>query len=224
MRAIDSGRGHEGCRKATQEIAMPIALPQLDYSFDALEPHISSATLRTHHGKHHGTYVDRTNKLIEGSPLAGAPLEEIVRQAAQRRGSDATMSKLFNNAGQAWNHMFYWRSLRPAGGPKPRGELADEIRITFGGQAQLEEALMSAGTEQFGSGWAWLVVDGPALRVVTTANADSPIVHQQRPLLAIDVWEHAYYLDYHERRADHLAAVVKHLLCWEFATENFARG
>jgi Fe-Mn family superoxide dismutase len=203
---------------------MPITLPHLDYSFDALEPHISSATLKTHHGKHHKTYVDRTNKLIEGSPLAGAALEEIVRQAAQRRGNDETMGKLFNNAAQAWNHAFYWRSLHPPGGPKPRGELADEIRATFGSQTQLEEALKSAASEQFGSGWAWLVVDAGKLRVVTTSNADTPIVHQQRPLLAIDVWEHAYYVDYHERRPDHLAAVITHLLSWEFAAQNFARG
>jgi Fe-Mn family superoxide dismutase len=203
---------------------MPIQLPHLDYSFDALEPHISSATLKTHHGKHHKTYVEKTNKLIEGSPLSGASLDEIVQQAAQRRADDEAMGKLFNNAAQAWNHAFYWRSLRPPSAAKPRGELADEIRAAFGGQAQLEEALKSAATEQFGSGWAWLVLDGRTLRVVTTSNADTPMVHRQRPLLAIDVWEHAYYLDYHERRAEHVGAVIAHLLNWDFATQNIARN
>jgi superoxide dismutase, Fe-Mn family len=159
---------------------MPIELPALDYAFDALEPHISGDTLRIHHGKHHRSYVEKANKLIQGTPLAGASLEEIVRQSAQRRSSDVEMGKLFNNASQAWNHAFYWRPLRPAGGPKPQGELADEIRAAFGSQAQFEQALQAAATEQFGSGWAWLVVDGGKLRIVTTSNADSPLLAPQR--------------------------------------------
>jgi superoxide dismutase, Fe-Mn family len=202
---------------------MPIELPALDYSLDALEPHISGDTVRTHYNKHHRTYVDKTNKLIHRTPLAGASLEEIVRQSAQRKTSDAEMGKVFNNASQAWNHAFYWRSLRPAGGPKPTGELSDEIRAAFGSHAQFEEALKTAASEQFGSGWAWLVVDGSKLRVVTTSNADSPLVTQQRPLLVVDVWEHAYYVDYQERRPEHLSAVIAHLLNWKFAEQNFAR-
>jgi Fe-Mn family superoxide dismutase len=200
---------------------MPIALPHLDYSFDALEPHISSTTLKTHHGKHHKAYVDKTNKLIAGTPLASATLDEVVRHAAQRRSSDSAMAKLFNQAAQAWNHDFYWRSLRPPSTAKPKGALADGIRGTFGSQPQFEEALQGAASEQFASGWAWLVLEGHTLRIVTTGNADTPIVRGQRPLLAIDVWEHAYYLDYQEKRPEHLKAVIGNLLNWDFAASNY---
>ncbi|HVQ02813.1 MAG TPA: superoxide dismutase [Burkholderiaceae bacterium] len=202
---------------------MPIQLPALEYGFDALEPHISSTTLKTHHGKHHKTYVEKANQLLEGTPLAGATLEDIVRQAAQRKASDEKMAKLYNNAGQAWNHAFYWRSLRPQGGAKPQGALADAIRSAFGSQDKLDEQLKTAGAERFGSGWAWLVQDGQTLRVVTTSNADSPLTTSQRALLTIDVWEHAYYLDYQERRPDHLGAVIANLLNWDFAAQNFSR-
>lgn len=202
---------------------MPIQFPALEYGFDALEPHISRDTLKTHHGKHHKTYVEKANQLIEGTPLAGTTLEEIVRQAAQRKASDEKMAKLYNNAGQAWNHAFYWRSLRPPGGPQPQGALADAIKSAFGSQAKLHEQLETAATAQFGSGWAWLVQDGATLRVVTTSNADSPLTTPQRPLLTLDVWEHAYYLDYQERRPDHLAAVIANLLNWEFAAQNLSR-
>jgi Fe-Mn family superoxide dismutase len=201
---------------------MPLELPRLDYAFDALEPHISASTLKTHHGKHHKTYVEKANKLLEGSALAGATVEEIVRQAAQRKASDEKMAKLYNNAGQAWNHAFYWRSLHPPGGAKPSGAFADAIRSAFGSQAKLEDQLKTAATEHFGSGWAWLVLDGSTLRVVTTSNADSPLTTAQRPLLTLDVWEHAYYLDYHERRPEHLAAVIGNLIHWDFAAQNFA--
>ena len=143
---------------------MPIELPRLDYTFDALEPHLSSTTLKTHHGKHHKTYVEKANKLLEGTPLSGATIEEVVRQAAQRKASDEKMAKLYNNAGQAWNHSFYWRSLRPPGGAKPAGAFADAIRSAFGGQDKLEERLKTAAADQFGSGWAWLVLDGSTLR------------------------------------------------------------
>jgi Fe-Mn family superoxide dismutase len=200
---------------------MTIELPHLEYSFDALEPHISGATLKTHHGKHHKAYVEKTKELVADTPLAGAGLEEIVRHAAQRRTAENAMAKLFNQAAQAWNHAFYWRSLRPPGGAKPRGALGDAIRGTFGSQAQFEDSLKTAATEQFASGWAWLVLDGRSLRIMTTSNADTPLVHGQRPLLAIDVWEHAYYLDYHERRPEHLSAVIGHLLNWDFAAHNF---
>ena len=202
---------------------MPIQLPALEYGFDALEPHISGDTLRTHHGKHHKTYVEKANKLIEGTPLAGATLEEIVRQAAQRKSSDEKMAKLYNNAGQAWNHAFYWRSLRPPGGAQPQGALGDAIKSSFGGVDKLGEQLKTAGADQFGSGWVWLVQDGTALRVVSTSNADSPLTTPQRPLLTLDVWEHAYYLDYQERRPDHLAAAIANLLNWDFAAQNFSR-
>ena len=160
---------------------MPIELPRLDYAFDALEPHISS-----HHPQDATTASTtrptskRPTSCSKALRCAGATLEEIVRQAAQRKASDEKMAKLYNNAGQAWNHAFYWRSLRPPGGTKPQGALADAIASAFGSQAKLEEQLKTAATEQFGSGWAWLVLDGTVLRVVTTSNADSPLATPQR--------------------------------------------
>ena len=185
---------------------MPIELPQLPYSNDALEPIISARTLQTHHGKHHRAYVDKTNALLGG---AGGTLEEIVARAA----GDASKKALFNNAAQAWNHAFYWRSLRPkGGGPAPQ----EFVRL-------LDE-LKTAAVNHFGSGWAWLVRDGTEVRVVTTSNADTPIVHGQTPLLVIDVWEHAYYLDHQERRAAYVGAVVDSLLNWDFATANLKRN
>lgn len=177
---------------------MRIELPQLSYPLDALEPFISARTLSIHYGKHHRAYVDRTNALIGESR---ASLEEIVAGAA----GNPAKKVLFNNAAQAWNHAFYWRSLRPTGGRVPR---------EF---AKWAEALKTAANGHFGSGWVWLVRDGVDLKVVSTANADTPLVHGQVPLLVIDVWEHAYYLDHQERRADYVAGVVDHLLNWELA-------
>ena len=184
---------------------MRIELPRLPYPHDALEPFISARTLEIHHGKHHRAYVDKTNALAGAS---GESLEQIIARAA----GDPAKKVLLNNAAQAWNHAFYWRSLRPEGGRAPR-ELA-----------KWTEALKSAALGHFGSGWAWLVREGPDLKVVTTSNADTPLVHGQVPLLAIDVWEHAYYLDYQERRAEHVAAVVDRLLDWDFAAANLRRA
>ena len=204
---------------------MPLVLPPLTYPYDSLEPFISNATLKTHHGKHHRAYVDKVNALTEGTALAGESLEAIVRRSAQQRtAADPLMTAVFNNAAQAWNHAFYWHSLRPHGGPGPQAALAARILSDFGGLAPLGDALKSAATGHFGSGWAWLVVHNNTLEVVTTANADTPIVHGQAPLLVIDVWEHAYYLDHQERRSAYVAAVVDHLLDWEFASRNFERA
>ena len=203
---------------------MTIELPHLPYAHDALEPFISSITLRTHHGKHHRAYVDKVNALIEGTPLARETLDVIVTQAAQRSGTDAATTLLFNQAAQAWNHAFYWQSLRPQGSPVPRAALAARVRSDFGGLAALLGGLKSAATGHFGSGWAWLVVHEGTLKVVTTSNADTPIVHGQVPLLVIDVWEHAYYLDHQERRAAYVTGVVDQLLDWEFASRNFDRA
>ena len=183
---------------------MPVELPPLPYPLEALEPHISARTLATHHGKHHRAYVDKTNALAGEN--AGS-LEEIVVRAA----GDAAKQALFNNAAQAWNHAFYWRSLRPQARRPAQGPLADPA---------LPEKLKAAAKNHFGSGWAWLVRDGGELKVVTTGNADTPLVRGQVPLLVIDVWEHAYYLDHQERRAAYVDAVVDHLLNWEFAEEN----
>jgi Fe-Mn family superoxide dismutase len=203
---------------------MPIELPNLPYPYDALEPYISGATLTTHYGKHHRAYVDKTNALVNDTPLAGATLEAIAQASAQRAAADPAMRTLFNNAAQAWNHAFYWSSLRPQGGRGPQGALAARIRAEFGDEERFATAFKAAATGHFGSGWAWLVLDGKALKVMTTSNADTPIVHGQVPLLVIDVWEHAYYLDHQERRAAYVAGAVDHLLNWEFAGRNFERA
>jgi superoxide dismutase, Fe-Mn family len=199
---------------------MPFTLPELPYGHEALEPLISSATLKLHHGAHHRGYVDRLNALVKDD----AALEAVIRRSARRAATDATERAIFNNAAQAWNHAFYWSSLRPQGsGGAPRGVLAERIAATFGGQARLVEQLKAAALAVFGSGWTWLVSDGGVLRITSTPNADSPIAHGQQPLLALDVWEHAYYLDYQSRRAEYVSAVVDHLLNWEFAERNFAQ-
>jgi Fe-Mn family superoxide dismutase len=198
---------------------MQITLPQLPYPYDALEPHISRSTLEIHHGKHHRAYVEKAKTLAGQVRLAEQPLERIIQQTA---GEDRHRA-LFNNAAQAWNHAFYWRSLRPGGGGKPHGEIAERVKADFGGHDAFVEQFAAAATGQFGSGWAWLVLDGDRVKVTTTSNADTPLAHGQRPLLTIDVWEHAYYLDYQNRRADYAAAVIRHLLNWDFANRNLSR-
>ena len=200
---------------------MSIELPNLPYAYEALEPLISETTLKTHYGKHHRAYVDKTNALVKGTPFAGSALESVVRQCAWRTAVDSATMPLFNNAAQAWNHAFYWRSLRPKGGRGPRGALAEAISSVFGDERRFAEAFKSAATGHFGSGWVWLVVEDGVLKIMTTSNADTPIAHGQAPLLVIDVWEHAYYLDYQERRAAYVAGVVDHLLDWEFAERNY---
>jgi Fe-Mn family superoxide dismutase len=197
---------------------MTIELPDLPYPRDALAPYISAETLDVHHGKHHKAYVDKTNALIAGTPLADSPLEEIVRQSAR----DRAIGTLFNNAAQAWNHGFYWRSMRPQGGGRPDGALARKIETSFKSFDGFAEAFKAAAVNQFGSGWGWLVLEGGSLRVVATANADTPLVHGQAPLLTIDVWEHAYYLDYKNVRADYVARFLDRLVNWESAGANLA--
>lgn len=196
---------------------MPLTLPPLPYAYDALEPFISATTLKLHHGVHHAGYVDRANALVRGTALEGLPLRAVVERSA----GDPAARNLFNSAAQAWNHAFFWRSLHAAGrraAPSPR--LAARIAREFGGQTELLERLKSAALAVFGSGWAWLLERDGRLRVETTANADCPIVGGAIPALVIDVWEHAYYLDYQARRAEYLGNVVEHLLDWEFAERN----
>ena len=202
---------------------MSIELPSLPYAYDALEPVISSATLKTHHGAHHRAYVDKVNTLVRDTPVADSSLETIMQWSARGAANDGSVA-IFNNAAQAWNHTFYWRSLRPAGekGARPRGRLAALIASGFGSYGGFVDAFKSAATSHFGSGWAWLIINQGMLDIVTTSNADTPIVHGQTPLLVIDVWEHAYYLDYKERRAAYVENVVNDLLDWEFADRNFA--
>ena len=198
----------------------PFSLPRLPYAEDALAPVISARTVQFHHGKHQKTYVDTLNELIAGTDLADQPLEAIIRATAGK----ADKSKIFNNAAQAWNHAFYWRCLRPGGGGDPKGALRDQIASAFGSVDKFRKEFSEAAVTQFGSGWAWLVADGGKLKVVKTANADVPFTSGQNPLLALDVWEHAYYLDYQNRRADHVEALIGKLLNWEFAAENLAKA
>ena len=199
---------------------MQLTLPQLSYPYNALEPFISRSTLEIHHGKHHRAYVEKTKELAKDVRLADQPLETIILQTA---GKDAHRA-LFNNAAQAWNHAFYWRSLLPRSGGKPDGELAARIDADFGSFEAFANQFVAAAAGQFGSGWAWLVSDGDHLRITATANADTPLVHGQTPLLTLDVWEHAYYLDYQNRRMDYVTALITHLLNWDFANRNLSRA
>jgi len=195
------------------------ALPPLPYELSALEPVISAKTLSFHHGKHHKAYVDKTNELISGTPFAELPLEEIVLRTA----GDEHQTSLFHNAAQAWNHAFYWRCLRPLGHSDAiPANLARKIKDSFGDVAALKQQFAKAAIEQFGSGWAWLVLDGAQLRICKTSDADDPLPQRLRPLLTVDVWEHAYYLDYQNRRPDHVHAVLDRLMNWEFAASNLA--
>ncbi|HEX4389128.1 MAG TPA: superoxide dismutase [Steroidobacteraceae bacterium] len=195
------------------------SLPALPYAMSALEPVISAKTLSFHHGKHHKAYVDKLNELIAGTPFAGQSLEEIILSTAAQEAHVA----IFDNAAQAWNHSFYWRCLRPVGHSDTiPATLARQIKDSFGDLASLKEQFGKAAIEQFGSGWAWLVADGSRLRVIKTGNADGPLPKHLRPLLTIDVWEHAYYLDYQNRRPDHVHAVLDRLMNWEFAAANLA--
>jgi len=195
---------------------MAIQLPDLPYAKDGLAPYISSNTLEFHHGKHHRAYVDNMNKLIAGTELANESLETIVKKTV----GDAAKSGLFNNAAQVWNHSFYWQCMKPNGGGKPNGKVAEKINETWESFDKFVEELKNAGVTQFGSGWAWLVVDGGKLKVIKTANADTPIAHGIKPLLTVDVWEHAYYLDYQNRRPDYLATFIEKLINWDFVKAN----
>jgi Fe-Mn family superoxide dismutase len=195
---------------------MAINLPDLPYAKEALAPYISANTLDFHYGKHHKTYVDNLNKLIEGTELAGKSLEEIIKIAAK----DSSKTGIFNNAAQVWNHSFYWQCLKKGGGGAPSGAIAAKINAAWGSFDKFTEELKNAGITQFGSGWAWLVLEGGQLKITKTANADTPIAHGQKPLLTIDVWEHAYYLDYQNRRPDYLAAVIQNLINWNFVNSN----
>jgi Fe-Mn family superoxide dismutase len=193
---------------------MAIELPPLPYADDALDPHISARTISFHYGKHHATYVANLNGLIEGTPDADKSLEQII--------ADAGPGGLFNNAAQVWNHTFYWNSMAPSGGGDPSGDLAAAIDKSFGSASAFKEELVTKGKGNFGSGWTWLVKDGDGLAVINTDDADTPIKHGQTPLLTVDVWEHAYYLDYQNARPAYLETFVDKLLNWEFAASNFA--
>lgn len=197
---------------------MQLTLPELPYAYDALQPHISRATLEIHHDKHHRGYIEKVNELAIEAHLTYQPLEAIILKTAGQN----MYQELFKNAAQAWNHAFYWRSLSPDGGGEPHGEITRRIAADFEGYKPFAKKLADAALAQFGSGWTWLVLDGDKLKITRTSNADTPIAHGHAPLFAIDVCEHAYYLDYQNNRAEYVAAVIEHLLNWEFANENLS--
>ncbi|HYG27475.1 MAG TPA: superoxide dismutase [Caulobacteraceae bacterium] len=195
---------------------MGFTLPPLPYAQGALEPFISARTMEFHHGKHHKAYVDTTNRLVAGTALEGADLVEVVRRA-KASGDD----RLRNQAGQVWNHSFFWQCMAPGGGGEPSGELAERIARDFGGFDAFAQAFSKEATSHFASGWGWLVLRGERLEVTSLHDGDSPVAHDDiRPVLTVDVWEHAYYLDYQNQRASFVEAFLKNLVDWDFAARN----
>ena len=194
---------------------MAFELPPLPYAIDALAPHISQETLEFHHGKHHQTYVTNLNNLVAGTDDEHASLEDLIMKADNP-------GPLFNNAAQVWNHTFYWHSMAPGGGGAPSGEVADAINSAFGSYDDFRAKFAEAATTQFGSGWAWLVHDGSKLDVIKTANADLPMRHSAKALLTIDVWEHAYYIDFRNARPNYITTFLDSLVNWDFVAQNLA--
>lgn len=197
---------------------MTFELPALPYPDTALQPAISADTMRLHHGKHHQAYVTALNNLVKNGPLASKSLEEIVRLTASDK--DEAKVPIFNNAGQHWNHGFFWQSMKPNGGGAPTGELAQRIQRDFGGIDKFKEMFQAAAVGQFGSGWAWLIAEKDELKIMKTSNAMTPIAMGKKPLITCDVWEHAYYLDYQNRRPDFVKAFLDRLVNWDFAAAN----
>ena len=191
----------------------------LPYDMAALEPHMSKQTFEFHYGKHHAGYVTNLNNLVKDSPMAEMSLDDVVKGSF----GDASKAGIFNNAAQVWNHDFYWKSMKPNGGGSPTGELAAKIDADLGGLDKFKEAFKAAGATQFGSGWAWLVNDNGTLKITKTGNAENPLVHGQTPLLTMDVWEHAYYLDYQNRRPDYISTFLDSLINWDFAAANLKK-
>ncbi|MEA2748745.1 MAG: superoxide dismutase, Fe-Mn family [Myxococcales bacterium] len=194
---------------------MAFTLPELPYAKDALSPHISAETLEYHHGKHHKAYVDKLNELLAGKPEASKSLDEVIMSSE---------GPVFNNAAQIWNHTFYWSSMKAKGGGEPTGDLAAAITRDFGGFDKFKTEFTQAGITQFGSGWAWLVLEGGKLKVTKTPNADLPMKHGQKALLTMDVWEHAYYIDYRNARPKYIETFLTSLANWDFALENLKKG
>jgi Fe-Mn family superoxide dismutase len=191
---------------------MPIILPELPFDKGALSPHISEKTIEFHYGKHHKTYVEKTNALIQDTDLVEYDLETII----QKTSKDNSKAVIFNNAAQVWNHSFYWNCMKPGGGSAPFGAIAQTIDAAFGSYDKFADEFKNAAITQFGSGWVWLVLKDGNAEIMKTSNADTPIAHGLKPLLVVDVWEHAYYLDYQNRRPDYLSAFMEHLINWDF--------
>jgi len=195
---------------------MALTLPDLPFPNSALEPYISAKTFEFHHGKHHKAYVDTGNKLIAGTEFENMDPESILKKVV----GDSSKATIFNNVAQAWNHSFFWKCMKPKGGGAPTGPVAQKIQSDFGNFEKFAEEFKNAGVTQFGSGWAWLVQKGGKLEIMKTANADTPIAHGTTPLLTVDVWEHAYYLDYQNRRADFIQAFIENIINWDFVNSN----
>ena len=192
---------------------MAFELPALPYAQDALAPHISAETLEYHYGKHHQTYVTNLNNLVKGTEFENASLEDVILKSE---------AGLFNNSAQVWNHTFYWNSMKPGGGGAPTGEIADAVNSAFGSYDEFKAKFAEAATTQFGSGWAWLVDSGSGLEIMKTSNADLPLKHSSKALLTIDVWEHAYYIDFRNARPNYISTFLDHLVNWDFAAQNLA--
>ena len=201
---------------SASQVSSAISLPPLPYAQNALAPYISENTISFHYGKHHQAYVKNTIDKIAGTELEKATLEEIIKATANK----ASLTAVFNNAAQVFNHTFYWNSMKPGGGGKPTGEIGRRIEKDFGGYENFRKEFVGAALGQFGSGWAWLATDGKSLKVVKTPNAENPITQGLTPLLTIDVWEHAYYLDYQNRRKDFVEVSLDKLVNWAFAEKN----
>lgn len=199
---------------------MAFELPPLPFAKDALEPHMSARTLEFHHDKHHAAYVTNLNNLVKDSPLAKESLDDVIKATAK----DESKVGIFNNAAQVWNHTFFWNCLKKGGGGKPSGDIAKRIDADLGGYDKFVEQFKQAGATQFGSGWAWLVLDGGKLKVTKTPNAVNPLSQGQTALLTIDVWEHAYYLDFQNKRPDFIATFLDHLVNWDYAERNLQAG
>lgn len=194
-------------------------LHPLPYKDTALEPYISQKTISFHYGKHHQGYINKLNAQVQNTAFAHLSLEDIVKNTANKVEHKA----VFNNAAQAWNHAFYWKSMKPKGGGMPEGQIKKMIASSFKSFDSFKKEFAQAAATQFGSGWAWLVYDKDTLKIVKTGNADTPLAHGQTPILTIDVWEHAYYLDYQNRRTDYINAYLEHLVNWDFAEKVLSR-
>ncbi|WP_022727281.1 superoxide dismutase [Fodinicurvata sediminis] len=199
---------------------MAFELPKLPYAQDALEPYYSERTLSFHHGKHHQAYVTKTNDLVSGTELEGKSIEDVIKAA-----KSSNNTTLFNQSAQVWNHTFFWHSMKPGGGGKPTGDIAGKIEEAYGSHEKFVEEYKAKAAGNFGSGWTWLVLEGGKVKIVNTDDADTPLVTDgQTPLLTIDVWEHAYYLDYQNRRPDFVQAFFDHLVNWDFVNKNLSKA
>jgi len=217
----ESDVNQERSHAMLQTKSIPFVLPELPYEQNALEPVISAKTLSFHYGKHHQAYVNKLNELVAGTEFAGLTLEDLIAKTA----GQADKAGIFNNAAQVWNHTFYWNSLSPKGGGKPSGRIGKKIDADFGSYENFVKQFAEAGGAQFGSGWVWLVEDSGVLKILKTPNAENPMsLKKGKALLVLDVWEHAYYLDYQNRRNDYLKKVIDKLINWEFVEKNLASG